>query len=296
MDRVTAAQVFIDIAHSGSFTATAERLAMSRPMVTRYLEAMENWVGVRLLHRTTRKISLTSHGEQCLKDIELWLDTAQQLVSNIQSVDGLSGSIKIATSMSFGHAQLMPALKEFMLLHPNLSINVDLQDSTTDLIKSRIDLAIRIASNPDDSLISKPIAVCRSVIVADKNYLADTPAINSPEDLKLHQCLSYTNFERQVWHLSRGAEHQSIQVSSRLSANEATSLLQATLSGAGLSMQPTYMANKLIKSGELTAVLPGWQPIEMNIYALYSSRKFQPPAVRALIDFLEAYFKSNMWD
>lgn len=296
MDRITAAQVFIDIAHSGSFTATAERLDMSRSMVTRYLEAMENWFGVRLLHRTTRKISLTSQGEQCLKDIESWLEAVHRLISDIKSIDGLSGTIKIATSMSFGHAQLMAALNEFMQLHPSININVDLQDSTTDLIKSRVDLAIRIASDPDASLIGRPVAICRSVLVATKAYLDKTPTINKPEDLQQHKCLSYTNFEKQVWHLIKGDKHKSIQVESRLTANEATALLQATICDAGISMQPTYMANKLIQSSKLVQVLPDWQPNKMNIYALYSSRKFQPPAVRALIDFLCSYFEQNSWD
>lgn len=298
MDRITAAEVFIDVARSGSFTATSNRLNMSRPMVTRYVEAMENWFGVRLFHRTTRKVTLTTQGEQSLKAVEPWLETALQLAANAKRSNqlSLSGSVRLACCVSFGHAQLIPAINAFMQLHPEVAINIELQDATTDLIKERIDLAIRIASNPDPTLIGKPIAICRSVLVASKAYLKNMPALLEPEDLSLHHCLNYTNFENQVWHLKRKTEHKSIQVNSRLSANETTVLLEATIGGAGVSMQPTYMANQAINQGRLVSVLSEWKPEDMHIYALYSSRKFLPPAVRALIDFLQQYFKQYPWD
>lgn len=296
MDRIKAAQVFIDVTRSGSFTATADRLEMSRPMVTRYVETMENWFGARLLHRTTRKVTLTTIGEECLEDVEQWLSVADKLVSNIKSSKELSGSIKIATSMSFAHSQFMAAICAFMSLHPKVKIDVNLQDTAIDLIGSQIDLAIRIASTPDPSLIGKPIAVCRSIIVASQAYLATKPTIFTPEDLSLHECLSYVNFERHIWHLKRKNEHKSIHVNCRLTANEATALLEATLCGAGLSMQPTYMANEAVKIGDLEQVLPDWKANDMNIYALYSSRKFLPPTVRALVDFLSEYFKQHPWD
>lgn len=296
MDRVTAAQVFIDVTRSGSFTATAERLNMSRPMVTRYVEAMESWFGVRLLHRTTRKIALTTIGEQCLQEIEPWFDSAEQLVANINSANELTGTIKVAASMSFAHAQLMPAISRFLHLHPKVNIDIELQDNTIDLVKHRIDLAIRIAANPEPSLIGKPIAVCRSVMVANKGYLKTMPEIEKPEDLTKHHCLSYSNFERQVWHLSQGQQHKSIAINCRLSANEATALFQATQAGAGVSILPTYLARAAIAKGDLVEILPQWQVNKMNIYALYSSRKYLAPAVRALIDFLSEYFQSHLWD
>jgi DNA-binding transcriptional LysR family regulator len=296
MDRITAAEVFVDVTRSGSFTATADRLSMSRPMVTRYVEALESWFGVRLLHRTTRKVTLTTLGEQCLLDIESWLDAGQLLVESVKPNDVLTGSIRISTSVSFAHAQLMAAISEFMILHSKVNIDIDLQDTVSDLVNNRIDLAIRIASNPDASLIGKPIALCRSILVAHKSYLARMPAIEKPEDLCHHNCLNYTNFQNQVWHLSHGTVHKSINVKGRLSANEATALLEATMCGAGISMQPTYMTNQMIQRGELVQVLSDWKPNDMSIYALYSSRKFLAPTVRAFIDFIDEYFKKNKWD
>lgn len=296
MDRITAAQVFVDVARSGSFTATAHRLSMSRAMVTRYVEAMESWFDARLLHRTTRKVTLTTVGEQCLEEVENWLDTAFELVSKVKSSESLTGKIRIATSMSLAHAQLMRPISLFIKKHPQIKIDIDVQDNTTDLINSRIDLAIRIASSPDLSLIGKPIAICRSVIVASENYLKSMPQITIPQDLTQHQCLSHSNFEKEIWHLNRDHDHQAISINSRLTANDATILLDAVCCDAGIAMQPTYLVNSLIKQNKLVSVLPDWSPSEMNIYALYSSRKFLSPTVRALIDYLTEYFIDKAWD
>ncbi len=162
MDKLTAAQVFVDVAYSGSFTATAERLEMSRSMVTRRIESAEAWLNTRLLHRTTRKITLTTAGEASLPEIEQWLAQANRLVEQTKSQQQLSGKIRVVTSMSLGFAQLAPIFTRFMKRHPNVQIDTDLEDSTTDLIEQRVDLAIRIAANP--SLIGKPIAECESIL------------------------------------------------------------------------------------------------------------------------------------
>lgn len=295
MDRLTAAKVFVDVAYSGSFTATADRLEMSRPMVTRYIETMEDWLQTRLLHRTTRKISLTTAGERCLAEVEQWLQAAESLTFVSRDAGALSGKIRLAASMSFSHSQLIPAITGFMAEHPKVEIDIDLQDTTSDLIAERIDLAIRIAANPDPSLIGKPIGRCASVLVASPAYLAASPVVVNPEDLAQQRCLGYKNFEQHVWHLKRGDEHTSVNVQCQLTANEATTLLEAARHGAGIAMQPTYLANSLIQQGHLTAVLPEWQPNDMAIYALYPSRKHLSPTVRALIDYLDAYFQVTRW-
>lgn len=295
MDRITAAKVFVDVVYSGSFTATADRLDMSRPMVTRYIETMENWLETRLLHRTTRKVTLTSAGEACLPTIENWLEQAGAIESLTIQQEQLSGLIRVATSMSFGFAQLVSAIQPFLEQHKKVSIDLDLEDTVTDLVEQRIDLAIRIASNPDPALIGLPIGVCESVLVAAPTYLAARAKIEQPEQLSQHACLGYNNFQSNIWHLHRGKEFTSVGVSCQLTANEATTLLQASLSGMGISLQPTYLANKYIANGELEQVLPEWHPNSMTIYALYSSRKHLSPAVRALIDHLKSYFSSASW-
>ncbi|GGF72848.1 LysR family transcriptional regulator [Alteromonas lipolytica] len=292
MDKVTAAKVFIDVAHSGSFTATAERLEMSRPMVTRYIEALEDWLQVRLLHRTTRKISLTSKGAQCLPEIEKWISQADELISITGSKDKLTGTIRLATSTSFGFAKLSGALASFLKHHPLISIDVDLQDGTSDLVERQLDLAIRITANPDPSLVGKPIGVCESILVASEAYIKSSSMIKEPADLSRHQCLGYKQFDQHTWYLNNGAEQKAVNIECRFTANETTNLLHATLHGAGVALLPTYLTESYIQSGELKHILPLWKPHDLQIYALYSSRKHLRPAVRQLIDYLESYLNA----
>lgn len=293
MDRIMAAKVFIDVAYTGSFSDTAKRLTMSRSMVSRYIEAMEEWFDTRLLHRTTRKIALTNIGAQCLSDVEHWLSETEKMVDMVKPSIELSGTIRIAVSISFGHSQLMPAISEFMTLHPALIVEIELLDTPVDLIENRIDLAIRIASSPDPSLIGKSIAKCRSILVASPDYLANSLKIDSPQDLINHQCLGHKNVERYTWTLYQGEHVQSIDVNCRLIANEATALMQACIHGSGIAVQPIYLVNPYIDSGQLVNVLPEWKTRDMDIFAFYLSRKHLSPAIRSMIDFLSDYFKEN---
>lgn len=295
MDRLKAARVFVDVAKSGNFTATADRLNMSRPMVTRYIEAMEEWLNVRLLHRTTRKVSLTTAGENCLKEIESWLLVGEALSDITQTQDALRGRIKVSTSMSFGFAQLVPATKEFMQRYPEIEVEINVEDTVTDLVEQQIDLAIRISSNPDPSLIGKPIADCHSVLVASPEYLSQHPKINRPCDLLNHNCLGYKHFEQHVWHLKGESEYESVEIKPCLSANEATVLLHAAKCGMGITLQPTYLVSEELKNGALKHVLPAWTPNKLSIYALYSSRKYLSKPVRAFIDFISEYFATDRW-
>ncbi|TBW57609.1 LysR family transcriptional regulator [Marinobacter halodurans] len=295
MDRLTAAKVFVDVAITRSFTATAERLDMSRPMVTRYVDSLENWLNVRLFHRTTRKVSLTSAGETCLPEVQGWIGQAEKLQYQLMVRDELVGKVRIAASMSFAFSQLIPAVEAFMDKHPRVEIDVDVQESAVDLVAERIDLAIRITSDPDPALIGRSLAKCESVLVASQTYLDSAPEIKRPADLGKHKCLGYRNFEHHIWHLERDRHQESVEVSCVLTSNEATTLLSAAHYGMGISLQPTYLVSGALARGELVQVLPRWRPKSLDIYALYSSRKHLPPAVRALIDHLVAFYSDREW-
>ncbi|KKD00843.1 LysR family transcriptional regulator [Photobacterium halotolerans] len=295
MDRLTAAKVFIDVATTESFTTTAERLEMSRSMVTRYIATMEEWMKTRLLQRTTRKVALTTAGQQCLKEIKLWVEQAEHIAVALQPADRLSGHIRLTTSMSFAHAQLAKAIQPFLVLNPEVSVEIDVRDQVTDLIAERFDLAIRIAMAPDPSLIGKPIAGCDSVMVASPAYLERSPDIRAPSDLSHHQCLGNRSFEQHVWHLTKNNVTESVEVSCRFISNEATVLKAAAIEGAGVAMQPRYLVDEDIQAGRLAVVLKDWMPKSMSVYALYPSREYLLPAVRGLIDHLTQYFDGKRW-
>ncbi len=297
MDRLTAMRVFVEVAISGSFSATADRLDMSRAMVTRYVGEIEQWLQARLLQRTTRSVTLTDAGEACLRRCQQMLALVEDIEEETTATgEGeLRGQLRLTCSVSFAYAQLGAAIADFLALHPLLKIDLDASEGALNLVERRIDLAIRISSGPDPMLIARPLARCDSVLVASPAYLARHGVPALPVDLERHRCLSYANFGKSLWELTRGGETARVAVSSHFSANEATTLLRAALAGGGIALQPTYLANPHIASGELQALLPGWELPVMAINALYTSRRHQSPAVRALLDFLVARFAGAPW-
>ncbi|MCX7279547.1 MAG: LysR family transcriptional regulator [Burkholderiales bacterium] len=296
MDRITAMRVFTEVATSGSFSATADKLDMSRAMVTRYVTEMENWLQARLLQRTTRRVTLTDAGEQALRRSQQMLELASAVEEETASgSDTLRGQLRLTASMSFGHAHLAAAIAEFLAIHPLLSVDLQVGDSTLNLVEARIDLAIRISSEPDPMLIARPLVTCDSVLVASPQYIQAHGMPQHPGELAQHRCLSHATVGKSLWKLSRNDEVVEVRVRSPFSANEATVLLQAALAGAGIALQPSYLANSYLRSGALVQVLPDWQVPTMTVYALYPSRRHLSPAVRALVDHLVAHFQVAPW-
>ena len=296
MDRLIAMRVFVEVANSASFSATADKLDMSRAMVTRYVGELERWLGARLLQRTTRSVTLTDAGENCLRRSQQMLALMENVEEEISSRDAaLRGQLRITCSMSFAYAQMAVAVVDFLKLYPQLKIDLNASENPLSLVEARIDLAIRISAEPDPALIGRVLAPCTSVLVASPRYLFTHGVPESPADLAAHHCLSYANFGKSVWTLSRGDVKTSVSVGSHFSANEATALLRAALAGGGVALQPTYLANPHVADGSLQVVLPQWSLPDMAIYALYPSRKQLSPAVRALLDFLVERFSKTPW-
>jgi DNA-binding transcriptional LysR family regulator len=296
MDRLTAMQVFVEVAHSGSFSATADKLDMSRAMVTRYVGALEQWLGARLLQRTTRSVTLTDAGENCLRRCQQMLALMENVEDETSShSDALRGQLRITCSTSLIYAQVAAAVVDFLKSHPQLKLDLNASESALNLVEARIDLAIRISAEPDPMLIGRVLAPCASVLVASPAYLADQGVPQAPADLTTHRCLSYANFGKSIWKLTRGDTQTQVSVASHFSANEATALLRAALAGGGIALQPTYLANPHLADGSLQVVLQDWKLPDMAIYALYPSRKHLSPAVRAFLDFLVERFAKIPW-
>ena len=297
MDRLTAMQVFAEVATSGSFTATADKLDMSRAMVTRYVAELEQWLGARLLQRTTRSVTLTDAGETCLRRSQQMLALMENVEEETATSSGgeLRGQLRLTCSMSFGYAHLAAVLSDFLTLHPQLKIDLNASEGALNLVDARIDLAIRISAQPDPMLIARPLARCDSLLVAAPSYLQRHGAPTLPQDLAQHRCLSHANFGKSVWHLARGNESEKVSVVSPFSANESTALMKAAIAGGGIAMLPTYLANPNVAMGALQVVLPDWQVPALTIYALYPSRRNLSPAVRALLDYLVGRFETVPW-
>ncbi|TQI81966.1 LysR family transcriptional regulator [Serratia fonticola] len=294
MDRITAAEVFVTIVDRGSMIAAAETLAMSRAMVTRYLAQMEQWAGARLLHRTTRKLSLTDAGERTLERCRQILALAEDidLVESAQS-DDLRGLLRITCSQSLGQTALVGAVAQYLKRHPQVAVDLQMNNRTVNLVEERIDLALRITNELDPNLIARPLSTCASVICASPAYLAAHGTPRYPQDLSLHNCLTYSYFGKSLWHFEHQGTKSAVAVSGNLSANESVVLLAGTLQGAGISLQPYYSAAPLLAKGDLIELLPEYLPQAMGIYGIYTSRRQMPATLRTMLDFLVEWFATD---
>jgi len=282
-----AIRVFVEVVERGSQTAAAEALEMSRAMVSRYLGELEAWVGARLLHRTTRKLSLTGAGEQLLGQCREMLAMADAMQSVSRTDEAAPrGTLRIACSQSLAQAWLVRALDDFIRRYPQVSVDLLVGSQAVNLVEARIDLALRITNQLDPNLIARQLAVCRSVVCATPAYLAKHGTPLRPEELAQHNCLSYAYFGRSIWEFSRAGEPHAVAVSGNLSANESMVLLEAVLADIGISLQPRYSVSAHLRSGALVQLLPDYEPQELGIHALYGTRRQMPPALRALLDFL----------
>jgi len=291
-------RVFVSVVDLGSQSAAADHLELSRPVVSRYLAELEDWIGARLMHRTTRKLSLTAAGSEMLPRCRQMLDLASDMHAAVSvPQDAPRGLLRISVSTSFGQAQLADAMAAFVKHYPGVSIDMQMLDRTVNLVDERIDLAIRTSNDLDPNLIARRLTVCRSVICAAPAYLREHPTPRQLEDLSQHNCLTHSYFGKNLWHFEREGEQVAVPVQGNISANEASTLLRATLAGAGVAMLPTYQAGVHIHSGELVRLLPEAEPRQMNVYAVYASRKHMPVALRCLVDFLVVRFPEEpTWD
>lgn len=296
MDRIEAMNIFLTVVETGSFTATADRLDLSRPMVTRAVALVEEWFHARLLQRTTRRVSLTSAGERALAHCQKMVALATEIEQDVLAQQGeLQGSLRIASNSSFGSTHLLLAIKDFLQCHPKLNIQFQLSDQSVNLIDERIDLAIRFTNQPDPNLIARPLATCHSLLVASPEYLAQKGIPQTPQDLSAHIYLAHANINRKEWKFYQNEREISLELTSQFTTNDTGALLNLTLAGGGIAMLPKYLLNEHLANRQLVSILTDWQLPTYQIYALYSSRHKLPLTIRTLVDFLVERFNGVSW-
>jgi DNA-binding transcriptional LysR family regulator len=300
LDRVTGMQVFVRVAALGSLSAAARSLNLSQTMVTKHVAALENRLGVKLLHRSTRRLTLTEGGRNYLAACERILAEIEEAEASA-SLDRIEprGSLRLNVPLTFGFRHIAPALPEFSRLYPAVSFDLGLADRYVDLIEEGWDLAIRIGRLKDSSLVARRLALCRTVICAAPSYLREHGTPQSLDDLSRHNCLGYTlpsAIGANRWTFGLDGEIV-VPMQGNLRANNGDALRAAALAGQGLIYQPTFIVGDSLRDGSLVPVLGSYQTYEPGIHAILPSGRQAPAKVRAFIEFLAQRFAPEPeWD
>jgi DNA-binding transcriptional LysR family regulator len=299
MDVVTGMRVFTAVVDAGSFASAADKLALSRGMATRYVAQLEAHLGLRLLNRTTRKLSLTEAGadyHQRALQILAMVEEAESSAAQRTSVP--RGTLRVATSVALGVLRMGQTITEFLGKYPELNVDLVLNDRVVDLVEEGFDIAIRIGPRVDPGLVARKIANARVVVCASKGYLKKHGVPKLPQHLVSHNCLTYAYSSQETdWPFMRDGVEKKVRVSGSLRANNGNVLVNAAIEGLGIIRQPNFLVSEALGRKLLVRVLPAWDAGEHAVYAVYASRRFLPLKVRALIDFLdERLSREPHWD
>lgn len=291
-------QVFVSVADSGSFSESARRLGLSQPSVSRQVNSLETHLGVRLLQRTTRKLSLTEAGQ-------MYYDKARQIQRDVieagQAIAGFretpSGILKIGAPLVWTDVTIMPFISEFLERYPEIHLDIECTDDVQDVVEDKLDLVIRVGALKDSSYVAVPLANIRLVLCATPEYLAIHGTPQSPADVLEHNCIVYEKYSQ--WQFDDQKNTQLIEVSGTVSSNMVTVLLSSIQQHIGLSLLPNLLINDLLTSGTLIDIMPA-QTISIKhlqldkIFAMYSNRKYLPAKVRVFIDFFQQKFNDQI--
>ncbi len=300
MDQIGALPVFVAVVENHGFASAARYLGVSKSAVSKRITQLEEYLGARLLHRSTRKLSLTVAGERYFARAVEALATIQEAEDAVSELQGKpKGRLKINVPMSFGRLHIAPIIAKFLKLYPDIAIDMIMEDRAVDLVDGGYDLAIRGGTLPDSSLIARKIAPCHNVLVASSKYLKEHSVPNTPDDLHGHNCLHYAYFsDHHEWTLIGPGGPVRISPSGNFQVNNGEALLTAILDGCGIGRTTTFIAGAHILSGELVRVLPKFQLPEQTMYAVWPERKYLPLKVRVFIDFIlnEIGEEQPYWD
>jgi len=298
MDRVQGISLFIRVVETGSFSKAAEDLGITQPTATKFVASMEKRLGTLLLHRSTRGVTPTEIGkiyyEKC-KLIAREIEEADDLASLMQSK--VRGRLTINSSVAFGRRVLTPSILEFMALHPELEVNLSMDDRYINLVEQGVDLAIRMRRLPDSSLGSRFLGTNPWVLVATPQYLEKHSIPKAPEEIRKHLALIYSTVQGDHrWSFTDQSGHsESIEVKGPFTSNNLSSVLSAARAGMGLAALPCYVAHQSMKDGVLKPILEDWTLPSQEIHAVFSSPKHVPTKVVQCIDWLQGQFKEEWW-
>lgn len=296
MDRLTALAVFRGIVETGSLAAAGRRLRLSPAAISKNLSELEAHLQVRLINRTTRRMSLTEAGTLYYKHVAQVLDdldAADRALGPLQQMP--AGTLKVAAPMTVTLVCLSATIPRFLTLHPQVGLDLNLDDRRVDVIKEGYDVAIRGSDNLEDSsLAARRLMVMRHVLCAAPGYFDAHGVPETPEDLRRHVCVQFMlSGHAGLWEFRRGDAVSRIAVDGRYKVTSSLAVRDALLAGFGLSLIPEPYVRADLAQGRLRAVLPDWTKVETSVYAVFPSRRYLVPALRAFLDFLTEEFNAQ---
>lgn len=296
MDRLAHMQIFVAVAEAGSITAAAERMSLAKSAVSRRLAELEGALGVSLIQRTTRRLNLTESGHAYYTRCVAILADIEDAEAEVSQAHGaLRGRLKVALPQAFGLLHLAPLIQAFMKQHPDVRLELDFNDRQVDLMQEGFDLAIRIATLEDSSLIARRLAPIPHLVAASPAYLARRGTPHTAADLAGHDCLAYSNVrDPGLWsYRSPDGEPGQVRVPVRLAASSGEFLLQAAVADEGLVLLPAFYTDAALQSGRLIEVLADHRWPEPAAYAVYPPTRHLSTRARAFIDFLAEHLGAS---
>lgn len=292
MDQLREIEAFVAVAQLGSFVKAADKLGLSKAMVSRHVSELEARLGVRLMQRSTRRLSLSDAGAEYLQRcVQILAELADANAAVSAGAVQAQGLLKITAPVTFGIRHLAPLWGEFLRVHPQVALEVNLNDRVVDLIEEGYDLAVRIGQLAPSTLVARRIASARLILCASPRYLKQAAPIRDLADLAQHDVIAYSYLATgEQWHFSGPEGARSITVHPRLRSNSGETCRAAALADQGVVFQPGFLVGEDLKAGRLVQILPQYEGPELDISVVYASRQHLSHKVRAMVEFLAAAF------
>lgn len=288
-------KAFVQVFDSGGFSAAARQHGRSKALLSKYVTDLEDYLGVRLMNRTTRKLSLTEAGEAYYREASQLLQQLDELDATISDqTTAPRGLLRVSAPRNFGETTLAPAIFAFLVDHPAVTLDLRLEDRYVDLVEEGIDVALRISTMTDSSLIARKIADMRLQLVASPSLIKAHGLPKTPEDLRTLPCIVDVNLQTQAnWRFIDNDKTISVHVTGPVRVNSPLAARDAALAGLGFASLPSYLSEQMVEDGRLVAVLDGYLPKGQTLQAVYPHRRHLAGKVRALIDHLVAWFEAH---
>lgn len=288
MQDISSIPVFVSVVEYGSFSSAAEKLNITKSAVSKRISGLEAQLGVKLLHRSTRQLSLTEAGERYFEHAILALRSAQDAEHAATELQkNPRGTLKMSSPMSFGRLHVAPLIPLFLKKYPQISIHLDMSDRQSDIIEEGFDIALRGGELFDSSLIARKLTPLHSVVCASKEYLMQHGIPETPQQLTSHNCILYTYQARvNEWTFLKDNKEETVRISGTYEVNNSEALLESLLHGIGIGRLPTFVAGQEISKGNLIPVLTDYKVPHKTLYAVFPERQYMPKKVRVFIEFL----------